>query len=137
MHTHTSRKTIDDEIEQFASDVTGQFAKHSRAHRELEFSELDAAQFVAIQLVIPIVASFVSSLLYDKFKNLKTKKQAQSALETLCKTPVPSRRPIRKDTVLKEMSERLTVSVESQEAATIVTSCYERLARQFEYQQID
>ena len=135
MTIQPNQNLFDDEVKHVADEISGEFARHSRAHRELELSELDVAQFLATQLVVPILASFLSALLYDAYKDLKTKKQAQEAQETLSKQTAPPNLPVAKATVVKELSEKLTTSVESRAAVTIVSSCYERVERHFAAQQ--
>jgi hypothetical protein len=121
--------TIYSEEKQFEKELAQQFAKHAKSDRGLELTEAAVAEFLAIQIVLPILTGLLSSWLYDKFKDIKTKTQAEELRKELRDIQIPEKPPVEKEVVLKEMTEKLTMSLEKQEASVLVTKCYERIER--------
>ena len=103
------------------------FASVSTKNRGLKLPSLELAEWLATQITIPILTGLVSSFLWERFKNIRSKKHAEEAREALSSEPVPEQPAVSEETVIEYLAIKLTESVVESDARTIVTEEYRRL----------
>jgi hypothetical protein len=90
--------------------VSGDLAKLTSgdAGKGLKLTGLEIVGFLAVKVLIPIVCAFVKDVLYQKYKDLNTKKAAAEAKEQLLLAAGPFSLHIDRYTLVREVSQSLT-----------------------------
>lgn len=93
----------------------------------LEVVDLAILAFLGSQVVLPIVCSFVEQALWERYRRIRTKKQAAEARAELADAE-PGAPAVDRETVLGEIIDGLVEeSVPPQEAARIAQQHYRRV----------
>lgn len=91
-------KLISDDLNALSSGATG---------KGLNLTGIEVISFLAAKMLVPIVAAFVKDVLYEKYKNLRTRGAAEEAKQQLLKSAGPFKLQIDRSTIIREMSESL------------------------------
>jgi hypothetical protein len=105
------------------------FAGVARKSGELKLPSIEMAEWIATMITIPILTGFISSFLWENFKDLRSKSHAEEARKALKNEPIPEQPAIAEEIVVEYLSIKLTESVVAADARTIVTRQYQSTRR--------
>ena len=80
----------------------------SDSTRGLKLTGLEVLGFLAAKVFVPILCAYVKDVLYDKYKNLKTKKEAAEAKQQLLQSAGPFKLQIDPDILIRDLAQSLT-----------------------------
>ena len=96
-----------------------------RGKEELEITGHEVLVFLGVKIALPILCSFAKDALYNKYKQIKTKKDAESAKAELLAHTEPLMAKVKKETVVTELTRVLTPEgIPEEKAKRIVEHCY-------------
>ena len=102
-----------------------QLALIAERKEELEITGLEVLVFLGVKIALPILCSFAKDALYNKYKQIKTKKYAESAKSELLAHTEPLMAKVKKETVVTELTRVLTPEgIPEEKAKRIVEHCY-------------
>ena len=121
-----------DEEEGLARQELGDVLGDGEGAQGLKFADLAILAFLGSQVVLPIVCSFVEQSLWERYKRIRTEKQAKAARAEL-QDRAPREAVAARDTVLGEIIDGLTEEgVPAKDAARIAHQHYQRVQERIE-----
>jgi hypothetical protein len=97
----------------------------------LKLTGLEILAFIAVKVAIPIVCSFVSRELWERYERIRTHSQAQEARSELAQVQISASPGIDEDIVLAAVVESLVAEgVSPGDASRIALKSYKRLQAQ-------
>jgi hypothetical protein len=117
-------------IDHAATEVTALGARPDAPREQLKIGIAEVAMFLAAKIVVPVIASYVSRALYERFGYMRSRSDVNKAVAALQGSSVSSSPAVDRESVVKAVVDSLVddEGLRREDAEELVAKVYERVA---------